>query len=64
YQGEGWGLLQVLAAMDDAAPPPDAFADAAARVLARRIELAPAARGEQRWWPGWRARVQTYRHAP
>lgn len=64
YRGEGWGLLQVLAVMDDSRPPPDAFAAAAARILGRRIELSPPERGEQRWWPGWLRRVEGYRRPP
>ncbi len=60
YQGEGWGLLQVLAGMPDSGPPTAAFAKSADRVLTRRVELAPPARGEKRWLPGWRNRLATY----
>jgi hypothetical protein len=61
YQGEGWGLLQVLDAMADR-PEEDlvAFADAAAAVLTRRVALAPAERREARWLGGWLKRVATY----
>jgi hypothetical protein len=63
YEGEGWGLLQVLAAIGDerGGSPVDAFVDAAARVLTRRIANAPAERGEARWLPGWLRRIETYR---
>ncbi len=60
YQGEGWGLLQVLAGMSEAGSPTAAFSKSADRVLTRRVELAPSARGEKRWLPGWRNRVATY----
>ncbi len=60
YQGEGWGLLQVLAGMSETGSPTAAFSKSADRVLTRRIELSPPARGEKRWLPGWRNRVATY----
>lgn len=63
YQGRGWGLLQVLAAMRDVPagqPAATEFAAAAKRVLGRRIENAPAARGEGRWKAGWFNRCETY----
>jgi hypothetical protein len=60
YQGEGWGLLQVLAGMSDAGSPTAAFAASADRVLTRRVALSPPSRGEARWLPGWKNRVATY----
>ena len=60
YQGEGWGLSQVLAGMSDTGSPTAAFSKSADRVLTRRIELSPPARGEKRWLPGWRNRLATY----
>ena len=60
YQGEGWGLLQVLAGMSDGGSPTAAFSRSADRLLTRRIELSPPARGEKRWLQGWRNRVATY----
>ena len=60
YQGEGWGLAQVLAGMSDKGSPTAAFAKSADRVLTRRVELSPPARGEKRWLPGWRNRLATY----
>jgi hypothetical protein len=59
YEGQGWGLLQVLAAMNDG-PPLEQFSVAADRVLTRRVQLAPPERHEERWLPGWRSRVRTY----
>ena len=60
YQGQGWGLLQVLAGMSDEGSPAASFSRSADRVLTRRVELAPPARGERKWLPGWRNRLATY----
>lgn len=60
YKGEGWGLLQVLANMEEGGPATKAFADSAAAVLTRRVENSPPARKEQRWLPGWKNRVRAY----
>lgn len=61
YAGEGWGLAQVLVEMRGDQPANVDFAAAAARVLARRVNNAPAERREQRWLPGWLRRVESYR---
>lgn len=64
YQGEGWGLLQVLSGMKGTEPGPtalDEFADSATRILTRRVELSPPARNEARWLKGWSNRCNTYR---
>lgn len=63
YQGQGWGLLQVLEYMLD--HPDDSevlvrFAAAARAVLAQRIANAPPERGEERWRNGWNNRTLTY----
>ena len=47
--------------MQGGLPANEDFADAAARVLARRVRNAPAGRREQRWLPGWLRRVESYR---
>ena len=63
YKGLGWGLLQVLASMNDVPAGPEAlreFSRAADFVLTRRVENAPAGKNEQRWLSGWRARLNTY----
>ena len=59
YNGEGWGLAQVLADMRGGSTA--AFAEAAKRVLARRVKNSPPARGEQRWLPGWSNRCDGYK---
>lgn len=63
YQGQGWGLLQVLETLKAQSPAaaPAAFADSASSVLTRRVQLSPPERGESRWLPGWKNRCQTYK---
>lgn len=63
YHGEGWGLLQVLQAMDDQGQQPALvqFREAADQVLTRRAELAENPIERERWLPGWRNRLRTYR---
>src|SRR5215813_4697845 len=62
YQGQGWGLLQVLEAMhgNSDSGAPDEFARAAKAVLTRRVQNAPADRHESRWLTGWLRRVNSY----
>jgi hypothetical protein len=62
YQGQGWGLLQVLENMNaqSASDAPGAFASAAKQVLARRVKNSPPARHEERWLAGWQNRCSTY----
>jgi hypothetical protein len=62
YNGQGWGLLQVLIEMkpsnaDDAASN---FASASKRVLSRRVQNSPPERGEKRWLEGWHNRCAAY----
>ncbi len=64
YNKEGWGLRQVLEEMRPAIPGVRAknnFADAAYYVLERRVKNSPPERGEKRWLPGWKNRIDTYR---
>jgi hypothetical protein len=66
YNGQGWGLLQVLGGMEDVGSGPEAaqeFAASAKRVLSRRIDNSPADRGEARWEEGWHNRCNTYAKA-
>src|SRR5688572_6436581 len=61
YKGEGWGLLQVLAGMRGTGPgAPAEFSRSAAAILERRVRNSPPARGEARWLPGWKNRVNSY----
>lgn len=62
YNGEGWGLLQVLINMDDdARPAVERFREAAAKVLTRRAANADDSIEKERWLPGWLKRLETYR---
>ena len=60
YADQGWGLEQVLEEMRGEPPANVDFAEAAARVLERRVRNAPPERREQRWLPGWLRRVDSY----
>src|SRR5437762_3909946 len=55
YQGQGWGLLQVLEAMhgNSEAEAADEFARAATAVLTRRVHNSPPERHESQWLTGW-----------
>lgn len=65
YNGQGWGLRQVLIDMagngelsaDDSVK---AFTQAADRVLTRRAANAKNTIEKDKWLPGWRARLKTY----
>lgn len=62
YEGQGWGLLQVLLAIPPYAPNvANSFADAAEKILKERVKNAPVERNEARWLPGWLNRVSTYK---
>ncbi|HEY9120880.1 MAG TPA: hypothetical protein VIN33_14070 [Marinobacter sp.] len=62
YQGQGWGLLQVLLAMPEKEGAAlERFRRAAKSTLSRRAELAPRVIERERWLPGWLARIETYR---
>jgi hypothetical protein len=61
YQGQGWGLLQVLEEMKTGSSSAvQEFSRAATVVLKRRVANAPPARNEQRWLAGWLKRVNSY----
>jgi len=67
YQGQGWGLIQVLEALarlcraeggcDDLV---EQFRHAAESRLRLRVELSPPERNEARWLAGWLTRLQRY----
>jgi hypothetical protein len=59
YQGDGWGLKQVLLTMPEVYQDPlRIFGLAADEVLTRRVKNAP--RDEFRWLKGWRVRIHAY----
>jgi hypothetical protein len=60
YRGQGWGLLQVLEAMPEDGDAVRGFSESAKAMLARRVRDSPPERHEERWLPGWDARVERY----
>ncbi len=63
YQGQGWGLRDVLLEMRGqprGAAAAYEFGEAARRVLERRVRNAPPERNESRWLPGWTNRAASY----
>lgn len=63
YNNEGWGLRQVLLAMEPnpGAAPLERFREAAARVLTRRADNAGNSIEKTRWLKGWLKRLETYK---
>lgn len=62
YQGQGWGLMQVLEKMSGRDPKMavEDFINAAKWVLTRRVEHSPPERREQKWLKGWYNRLDHY----
>ncbi len=63
YNGQGWGLLQVLEQMNGSGTGLDAveeYSRGAEFVLTRRVHNAPPERNESRWLVGWKNRIATY----
>jgi hypothetical protein len=64
YQGQGWGLLQVLQEIPVSSNNVVAdFVESAKKVLAQRVQNSPPERNEERWLKGWSNRLETYRKA-
>lgn len=70
YEGQGWGLVQVLDALaglriveDECADIVAQFRDAAAVRLRLRVDLSPPERNEARWLSGWLKRLDGYLEA-
>lgn len=64
YQGEGWGLLQVLLSMREnqqGVSSVEEFITCAKQVLTKRVQNAPLERNEHRWLKGWHHRLDSYR---
>lgn len=61
YNGEGWGLLQVLLAMQPGENALTQFREAAAVVLKRRAGNADNPVERERWLAGWLKRLKTYK---
>lgn len=63
YNGQGWGLLQVLEKMSGTASGRttiEEFIESAQAILAHRVDNAPPERKEQRWLKGWHNRLDSY----
>jgi hypothetical protein len=61
YAGHGWGLLQVLEAMQShSSDPVAAFVGSARSQLTQRVAHAPHRAMEERWLPGWLHRITSY----
>ena len=63
FQGQGWGLLQVLEGMTGTGRGRAAaqeFGASARTVLTQRVKNSPPERNESRWLPGWLKRANTY----
>jgi hypothetical protein len=61
YQGQGWGLLQVLQCLSPLSKDIVIdFVKAAKKILSQRIENSPPEKHEERWLKGWQNRVETY----
>lgn len=61
YQGQGWGLKQVLEQMVDSEKDPlSSFIETAKALLKQRVQNAPPERNEGQWLPGWLARIDSY----
>jgi len=64
YQGQGWGLRDVLLEMrgdGSGQAAANEFSEAAKRTLERRIQNSPPDRGEARWRAGWMNRCEGYK---
>lgn len=70
YQGEQWGLLSVLKAMQESEVLSESssneqvlngFVEAAKSRLQLRVKLAPSQRKEVRWLAGWFKRIEAYK---
>ncbi len=65
YNGQGWGLLQVLKGISlSSTNIVGDFVEGAKYVLAERVKNAPQERHEERWLKGWYNRLDTYLLSP
>lgn len=64
YNGQGWGLLQVLESIGKVDKHDtkivEKFADAAKKLIIQRVKNSPPARNEQKFLAGWLNRINTY----
>ncbi len=65
YNGEGWGLLQVLENMkgnESGKAALEEFSNSAKFVLERRVKNSDPAKNEKKWLAGWLNRCNTYKN--
>jgi hypothetical protein len=63
YNGEGWGLLQVLLSLDSKEMNlTNAFSKACKYVLNRRVQNSPQREVEEKWIAGWERRCDSYKN--
>lgn len=62
YNGQGWGLLQVLQDMPEHSTerPVVSFVNSAKKMLEQRVKNSPPERNENQWLKGWFNRLDTY----
>ncbi len=61
YNGQGWGLLQVLQRFPQYSEEPLVdFVNTAKEILSERVQNAPPERQEKQWLEGWFNRLDTY----
>ncbi len=61
YQGQGWGLLQVLQAIPSSSKTEVTdFVQAAKKILSQRVLNSPPERQEEKYLKGWSNRLETY----
>ena len=60
YNGQGWGLKQVLLKIDEQQSIHNGFAEACMKVLEARVNNSPQKDVESRWLAGWKKRCRTY----
>ncbi|MGB3724511.1 MAG: hypothetical protein WA981_02005 [Glaciecola sp.] len=64
YNGDGWGLLQVLSSIDPQTTNiHKGFSQACKQVLSRRVKQSPQQAVEKKWLAGWHKRCDTYSRA-
>lgn len=64
YNGQGWGLLQILENMkgkEGGKAAMDEFSSSAKFVLERRVRNSDPKRNEKQWLKGWENRTETYK---
>ncbi|MBP79826.1 MAG: hypothetical protein CL926_11225 [Deltaproteobacteria bacterium] len=64
YNGQGWGLLQLLKALPESQPTLLDYVETGEMLLRQRVANAPIERDESRWIKGWIKRLRTYLPPP